>query len=76
MTDVREGVPRHLGRIIKHCLEKDPDLRYQSAKDVRNELAGLKDEVKSGEVPLAPAPCRLYAASRSRARRDPCVADP
>ena len=53
VTDVREGVPRHLGRIIKHCLEKDPELRYQSAKDVRNELAGLKDEVASGEVPLS-----------------------
>jgi TolB-like protein/lipoprotein NlpI len=53
VTDVREGVPRHLGRIIKHCLEKDPDLRYQSAKDVRNELSGLKDEVASGEVPLS-----------------------
>lgn len=53
VTNVREGVPRHLGRIIKHCLEKDPDLRFQSAKDVRNELAGLKDEVKSGEVPLS-----------------------
>ena len=53
VTDVREGVPRHLGRIIKHCLEKDPDLRFQSAKDVRNELAGLKGEVESGEVPLS-----------------------
>ena len=55
VTDVRQGVPRHLGRIIKHCLEKDPDLRYQSAKDVRNELAGLRDEVGSGEVPLSTA---------------------
>jgi non-specific serine/threonine protein kinase len=53
VTDIREGVPRHLGRIIRHCLEKDPELRYQSAKDVRNELAGLEDEVKSGEVPLS-----------------------
>ena len=53
VTDIREGVPRHLGRIIRHCLEKDPELRFQSAKDVRNELAGLKDEVASGEVPLS-----------------------
>jgi serine/threonine protein kinase/TolB-like protein/Flp pilus assembly protein TadD len=53
VTDLREGVPRHLGRIIRHCLEKDPELRYQSAKDVRNELAGLEEEVKSGEVPLS-----------------------
>ncbi len=46
-------MPRHLGRIIRHCLEKDPERRFQSAKDVRNELAGLKDEVASGEVPLS-----------------------
>ena len=70
VTDVREGVPRHLGRIIKHCLEKDPELRYQSAKDVRNELAGLKDEVASGEVPLStgamPAVSALGPAPKAR----------
>jgi non-specific serine/threonine protein kinase len=53
VTEIREGLPRHLGRIIRHCLEKDPDLRYQSGKDVRNELAGLKGEVESGAVPLS-----------------------
>jgi len=63
VTDVRQGVPRHLGRIIKHCLEKDPDLRYQSAKDVRNELAGLEDEVKSGEVPLSTGAMPTVAAA-------------
>jgi TolB-like protein/Flp pilus assembly protein TadD len=70
VTDVREGVPRHLGRIIKHCLEKDPELRFQSAKDVRNDLAGLKDEVASGEVPLStgamPAVSAPEPASKAR----------
>ena len=64
VTDVREGVPRHLGRIIKHCLEKDPDLRYQSAKDVRNELAGLKGEVESGEVPLSTGAMPVVTAAK------------
>ena len=41
-------VPRHLGRIIEHCLEKDAEHRYQSAKDVRNELRSLRKEVDSG----------------------------
>jgi TolB-like protein/Tfp pilus assembly protein PilF len=31
-------------------LEKDPERRYQSVKDVRNELEGLREEVKSGSV--------------------------
>jgi len=50
VTDINEGLPRHLARIIQHCLEKDPEARYQSAKDVRNELKSLRREVDSGEV--------------------------
>jgi serine/threonine protein kinase/Tol biopolymer transport system component len=43
-------LPRHLGRIIQRCLEKNPDKRFQTARDVCNELEGLKREVESGEV--------------------------
>ncbi|MCH8146406.1 MAG: protein kinase [Planctomycetes bacterium] len=41
-------LPRHLGRIIEHCLEKDAEQRFQSAKDIRNELRALRKEVDSG----------------------------
>ncbi len=60
--EIRADLPRHLGRIIQHCLEKDPERRYQSAKDVRNELEGLKGEIDSGQLtvtsghPVAAAP--------------------
>ncbi len=47
LSTVRGDLPRHLGRIIQHCLEKDPDRRYQSAVDVRNELEHLQREVGS-----------------------------
>jgi len=30
--EVNRSLPRHLGRIIKHCLEKSPDRRYQSGR--------------------------------------------
>ncbi len=50
VTEVRADLPRHLGRIIQRCLEKDPERRYQSAKDIRNELDGLRDEVQSDSV--------------------------
>jgi TolB-like protein/Tfp pilus assembly protein PilF len=50
VTDINPGLPRHLARIIEHCLEKDPEARYQSAKDVRNELRSLRREVDSGMV--------------------------
>ena len=50
VTDINPGLPRHLARIVQHCLEKDPEARYQSAKDVRNELKSLRREVDSGTV--------------------------
>ncbi|MEJ2086631.1 MAG: serine/threonine-protein kinase, partial [Acidobacteriota bacterium] len=50
VTEAKAEIPRHLGRIVHRCLEKDPRSRYQSALDVFNELKGLRDEVKSGEV--------------------------
>lgn len=37
ITELKSTLPRHLGRIVNHCLEKNPERRYQSAKDVRNE---------------------------------------
>ncbi len=50
VTETKAELPRHLARIVHRCLEKDPRARYQSALDVFNELRGLREEVKSGEV--------------------------
>ena len=58
ITQVRPDLPRDLGRIIKHALAKDTEHRYQTAKDLRNDLEELKDSLSSGElerVPAAPA---------------------
>jgi serine/threonine protein kinase/TolB-like protein len=44
----RADLPRHLGRIIQGCLEKDPRERFQSSLDVRNQLKSLQKEVESG----------------------------
>jgi TolB-like protein/Flp pilus assembly protein TadD len=46
----RPELPRHLGRVIRRCLEKDPDRRYQSAKDVRNELEDLAKELQTQSI--------------------------
>ena len=48
VQELNSNLPRHLGRIVEHCLKKNPDERYQSAKDVRNELRELRKEVDSG----------------------------
>ena len=51
VTTLNVQMPRHLGRIIAHCLEKDPRKRFQSALDIRNELVGLRREIESGALP-------------------------
>lgn len=48
LTEVKRELPNHLGRIVKRCLEKNPERRFQSAQDVRNDLAGLREEIDSG----------------------------
>ena len=53
-------VPPKLEEIIGRLLEKDSDLRYQSAADLRAELKRLKRDTESGRVaissPSPPAP--------------------
>ena len=50
VTELREDLPGHLGRVIRRCLEKDPDRRYQTARDVRNELQDLAGELAAEEI--------------------------
>jgi hypothetical protein len=48
VTEVRDELPDHLGRILRRCLEKDLERRYRSALDLRIELEDLRDETASG----------------------------
>ena len=50
VTDLNPALPRDLGRIIRRALAKDPERRYQSAKDLRNDLEDLKASLDSGEL--------------------------
>ena len=45
VTDINPALPRDLGRIIRRALAKDPERRYQSAKDLRNDLEDLKESL-------------------------------
>jgi hypothetical protein len=45
VTEVRDELPDHLGRILGRCLEKDPYRRCQSALDLKHELEDVKSEL-------------------------------
>ena len=47
------NIPPKLEDIINRALEKDRELRYQSAKEMRSELQRLKRDTETGRVPAA-----------------------
>jgi serine/threonine protein kinase/tetratricopeptide (TPR) repeat protein len=59
-----DGVPPGLDRIVRHCLEKDPERRFQSARDLVFGLEAISD--LSGSAAAAPA-------ARSAAPRWPWI---
>jgi Tol biopolymer transport system component/predicted Ser/Thr protein kinase len=65
VTELKADLPRHLARILRLCLAKDPERRYQTALDVRNELVLLKEETESGGIKQA----GLLKSERSESRR-------
>jgi TolB-like protein/tetratricopeptide (TPR) repeat protein len=50
VTELRDELPNHLGRVVSRCLAKNPDQRFQTARDVANELVQLRDEVCSASI--------------------------
>jgi serine/threonine protein kinase/Tfp pilus assembly protein PilF len=49
MLDLRSDLPEALVRIVGRCLEKDPDLRYQSSADIATALAKVGERVEQRE---------------------------
>jgi len=63
ITDLNHALPRDLAVIVRRCLAKDPELRTQSAKDVRNQLEDLKHALDSGDLQ---APTVIAGVPRER----------
>jgi serine/threonine-protein kinase len=53
VADFNPSAPIDLQRIIRRCLAKDPEKRYQTIKDVANELEDLRLELDSDADTLA-----------------------
>ena len=68
---LRDGLPHHLGRVVGRCLEKNPERRYQTAKDVRNELEALAKETESDVVARTSGATIPAAAPPKRFRQWP-----
>jgi serine/threonine protein kinase len=55
VTEINAALPRDFERILRRALAKDPERRYQDAKDLRNDLEDLKAALDSGELTSVPA---------------------
>ena len=59
ITSIAPTSPSELNRIVRKCLAKSPDERYQSMKDIALDLRELRRELESGPVTsVSPAPAR------------------
>ncbi len=54
-------VPAKLEEIINKCLEKDRNLRYQHASEMRTDLQRLKRDTESGRIAVTEAPAARVA---------------
>ncbi|HUL81060.1 MAG TPA: protein kinase [Gammaproteobacteria bacterium] len=56
LSDLQPALPRGLAAVVKTCLEKDPEKRWQSAREVRHALKWIAAE------PAVPTPARSVRA--------------
>jgi Tol biopolymer transport system component/predicted Ser/Thr protein kinase len=62
-------IPPEFNRVLRRCLEKSPDRRWQSMADVRAILEDLKQDLQSGQLARIAAPGSAAATPRRSTSR-------
>ncbi len=70
-SELADGVPAEFDRIVFRALEKDRDLRYQSAADLRSELRRLRKATESDRMPAAAGVADAVTAKAAAAVKPP-----
>jgi len=76
VSEINPGLPPRLGEVIRTALEKDRDLRYQGANEMRAELKRLKRDTSSGKVRQAASASEATSAAPSSASSIPAQVTP
>lgn len=63
IADLNPAAPAELQRVVRRCLAKDKEERYQSIKDVAIELKDLRREMKADGGTGAPSPLSTSSGS-------------
>ena len=66
VSEFNPTAPADLQRVIRRCLQKDPDDRYQTIKDVAIEIREMLEAMKGAESSVPPAvPSGKYGKARA-----------
>ncbi|HEY6118463.1 MAG TPA: tetratricopeptide repeat protein, partial [Pyrinomonadaceae bacterium] len=67
ITEFRPDLPNHLQRIVRRCLAKDREDRYQTIRDVAIELRELRRELEGAGIDSTVPPLRSETTTEPRA---------
>jgi serine/threonine protein kinase/tetratricopeptide (TPR) repeat protein len=70
---INPDVPAELERIVGKCLEKDREVRYQSASELRADLKRLKRESETSRFAPASVPQKTWWRSKAAVSAAACV---
>src|ERR1700689_809883 len=65
LSQLGQGIPRDVERIISRCLRKDPQRRWQSMADIKVALEDVLEELEAGKLGMAAGGAVVVPPQRS-----------